>query len=155
MLHCCTCSQALEKDLADLKARAASADALQQQLERANQQLAAHGGEVEALQQELGQCRERIATLEFDLHGALRWLLLTHVYCGRVAVLLAQQCRADGAVVRCFAFYMMSGTVRFLLLLLLRLCMCAGSDALSHRCPMCQMMAGAMHSRAASFARYI
>ncbi|WIA30700.1 hypothetical protein OEZ86_000769 [Tetradesmus obliquus] len=65
-------ADALEKDLADLKARADSADALQQQLERANQQLAAHGGEVEALQQELGQCRERIATLEFDLHDAAK-----------------------------------------------------------------------------------
>jgi septal ring factor EnvC (AmiA/AmiB activator) len=65
------CLQALEKDLADLKARADSADALQQQLERANQQLQAQGADQAALQQELAECRTRIANLEFDLHGAL------------------------------------------------------------------------------------
>jgi DNA repair exonuclease SbcCD ATPase subunit len=65
------CLQALEKDLADLKARAESADALQQQLEGAKQQLQAHGSEQAALQQELAQCRSRIAELEYDLHGEL------------------------------------------------------------------------------------
>jgi chromosome segregation ATPase len=65
--------QALEQDLADLKGRADSADALQQQLELANQQLQAHGAEQAALQQELSDCRSRIANLEFDLHGMLTW----------------------------------------------------------------------------------
>jgi hypothetical protein len=71
-LHPVLCLQALEKDLADLKARAESADALQQQLEGAKQQLQAHGSEQAGLQQELSQCRSRIAELEFDLHGELR-----------------------------------------------------------------------------------
>lgn len=61
--------QALEKDLVDLKERADAADNLQDQLDQQQRQLAVLTADKEELQKELEETKDRVAQLEFDLHG--------------------------------------------------------------------------------------
>jgi hypothetical protein len=66
-------SQALEKDLEDLKAQVLQAQGLQEELSQAQAQLAAARSQQQQLKKELEESRERVSQLEYDVHGELAW----------------------------------------------------------------------------------